>query len=161
MFLFFLICKLVFLTSMQLVTASIWAMIHIIHRLRPGKPLGKFDPSHSEGLVCVHPTSEPWLRYSTDDDWWDDVDQTSLNGFKKVLKSRRKAEMGFFMDWSSAESLWSHLLLNWCDHWPVATPGKLPCKLGAVTYLQFYIRVYFRYTGCFVSVRDIVVLSIN
>ena len=47
----------------------------------------------------------------------DDVDQTSLNIFKRVLERRRKAEMGFFMDWSSAESLWSHLLLpNWCGH---------------------------------------------
>jgi len=28
----------------------------------------------------------------------DDVDQKSLNGFKRVLERRRKAEMGFFMD---------------------------------------------------------------
>ena len=28
----------------------------------------------------------------------DDVDETSLNGFKRVLERRRKAEMDFFMD---------------------------------------------------------------
>ena len=34
-----------------------------------------------------------WNRLSQDD-----VDQTSLNGFKRVLERRRKAEMDFFMD---------------------------------------------------------------
>ena len=45
-----------------------------------------------------------------------DVDQTSVSGFKRVLERRQKAEeMDFFC------SLWSHLLFGT----GVATPGKI------------------------------------
>jgi len=49
----------------------------------------------------------------------DEVDHTSINGFKRALERRRKVEMDFF-----AKSYWSHLLLGT----GVATPGKLPRK---------------------------------
>jgi len=62
-----------------------------------------------------------------------DVDQTSLNGFKRVLERRRKVEIGFFMDWSSAEPS-GHICFFRTG---VATPGKLPGKLSADAALQY------------------------
>ena len=56
----------------------------------------------------------------------DDVDQTSVNGFKRVLERRRKAEVDFFMDYcspstyrhiDSSELVWPHQVsrLSVCD----------------------------------------------
>jgi len=56
----------------------------------------------------------------------DDVDQTTVNGFKTALETFSRD--GLLRGLMSAKSLWSHLLLY---SELVSTPGKLPGKFLA------------------------------
>ena len=59
----------------------------------------------------------------------EDVDQTTLNGFKKALEKKRMIRTDFFYGLSLPSLKWLHHVWTYHSDTGVTTPGKLPGKI--------------------------------